>query len=1308
MLRTFLDSIIETNRHQSSIPSSWKDYADTNPASNSINWLYSNENVVECIRSNLMIADVALRQFIHSWEANKSEETAMESLPCMDDSLRQATTIVNNVVKNNINLAIEDDKSSGKVRATMMKRLLGEVSRMLLPCLQNIVAALASLVSRCRYSERMAVELSELCFCLFRTELSLQNIADITVVTGYHHLQRLALDLLLETFRRYSTQRLQIIFEFLPQLAEIYAIRPVPTSFTLRAGGGSSVALAFGGLLMILQSTIISSCTTSPDNDEVIVEEEPNDRSRAAKSLATVKKAYSSLQKYSSMFVAELLKRCVNKDVANSYRVALPRLIDELMLAVSDPHWPVASILLDYFAVKLRQELFVNAAEASTASSSAGKVKSADGTAQKRDTSYATFLLDCVSSLGCHLHTIVVAVDASEKLSLEMPSLDHEVVKLLDRKLSSSRNLVESSLNNILHNRDKERKALVHLVTSLVYGNYVKRSFEEAMNESITTNSASHHVIPRVQAILASSESSGRVQELLADLSTVDIDCYSLAEYLFRGHSESSRFTTDALAVLLMTWYRFNEKKDPIAQSTGSQAKVNDFIENFLGQLSSTRPAKIEFPLDGSAFTSKDSILLFQTFSNCASVSAQQIDPANYSPDMIQRTWKNVITSMRLREVFDMLLSVLSSTLNDSSPVVRSRVIRTLHNLMRVDRTLFVSRSLIKQSVTERLHDVSISVREETVKLIGYLLQEDSSSSTAVIDSEGSMVYIDALLISLRDVGVSVRKSVVTLLRDVLLNHPSHERYVEMSLSLLERYQLPTEEDNVKETIMEIFQQLWFTPSGNNNKTMIETDDYPRLSSPSAQSRNGNNKTPPTSVSLTPKSRDSRRSHGRVIDTAILLNCYRIIEVLLSTSPSPAEWIISLVRSVLHSGTEGNETNSMKRSRQHISLKHCTDLIQCLLEMLMICEESKGPDFIDSTGMIAYLSTVQRSVDDHLVAIFITLSVFCEAHPPLLVKPLPVFIPYLKPSSLSPTQHSIVCLKVSDMIAATAVVEGVSTMMRSSADEVITDLADIALKQSGANIVAAVRAMCHISAHIIQNIEEVVKLAEKCFSAIAGIASTSTAELTGMQAARIQRCLAVLGAICSNFRVCGDLLSSYMSSSSTSPKRVSQSNLTDERLALTPITEIETLQPGAIYGCCYAATVFSLSFSQPSVQSQAVQTLCSIFLGCPRLVLLQKSTTLLTTILSADFSSIVHEKMLQSLKKILDMEECRLEEGEAVTLMKEAGVKLGDRVMKPQGQDGDTTVAGFMLSQHLSALLIFTFSSERSLRLALLGLLGIV
>lgn len=136
------------------------------------------------------------------------------------------------------------------------------------------------------------------------------------------------------------------------------------------------------------------------------------------------------------------------------------------------------------------------------------------------------------------------------------------------------------------------------------------------------------------------------------------------------------------------------------------------------------------------------------------------------SRDVTSLCYRRLLVHRQLRTRYEGILKSLLLQFSAPSPAVRSRVVKSLAALMQVDDSL-ITRAMFRDAITERLHDVAISVREECVKLIG---------SFVLKGSETSQLYLDALILCLKDVGVSVRKSTILIFRDILLSQPSNPR----------------------------------------------------------------------------------------------------------------------------------------------------------------------------------------------------------------------------------------------------------------------------------------------------------------------------------------------------------------------------------------------------------------------------------------------------------------------------------------------------------------------------------------------------
>ena len=154
--------------------------------------------------------------------------------------------------------------------------------------------------------------------------------------------------------------------------------------------------------------------------------------------------------------------------------------------------------------------------------------------------------------------------------------------------------------------------------------------------------------------------------------------------------------------------------------------------------------------------------------------------------------------------------------------------------------------------------------------------------------------------------------------------------------------------------------------------------------------------------------------------------------------------------------------------------------------------------------------------------------------------------------------------------------------------------------------------------------------------------------VTHAQAARIQRCLVVLGSICEQSRKCSDLFQSPVSNNDNSKNENDINNdkydnnnsnnndnndnvnndnniddndddddgqttystggktlgsgqksrpLTDEETAVVDLADIGKVTVRNLNGCCYSACTYALSLPIPHVQARAVQSLCGVFVG---------------------------------------------------------------------------------------------------------------
>ena len=218
------------------------------------------------------------------------------------------------------------------------------------------------------------------------------------------------------------------------------------------------------------------------------------------------------------------------------------------------------------------------------------------------------------------------------------------------------------------------------------------------------------------------------------------------------------------------------------------------------------------------------------------------------------KCYSETVVSGYMHKIFGYILRMLLQVGRQPSLIIRVKTIKIVGKLVNIDQTL-MSRADVREFVLERLYDVVISVREETVKVLGSCvlygqrslveakkLEQKAFESISVTTSsmeamdvdvpafEGTDTadlppngpqdvqylygnqYIDALLQCLNDRGVSVRRAVVNVIRDILQQDPLHPRYAELCIALLDRCRVETDSPALVDNIKAAFYQIWLQP----------------------------------------------------------------------------------------------------------------------------------------------------------------------------------------------------------------------------------------------------------------------------------------------------------------------------------------------------------------------------------------------------------------------------------------------------------------------------------------------------------------
>ncbi|XP_037548031.1 nipped-B-like protein B [Nematolebias whitei] len=167
------------------------------------------------------------------------------------------------------------------------------------------------------------------------------------------------------------------------------------------------------------------------------------------------------------------------------------------------------------------------------------------------------------------------------------------------------------------------------------------------------------------------------------------------------------------------------------------------------------------------------------------------------------------LASMRpFAQSFDIYLSQILRVLGESAIAVRTKAMKSLSEVVAVDPSI-LARVDMQRGVHCRLMDNSTSVREAAVELLGRFVL----SRPELIEQ-----YYDMLIERILDTGISVRKRVIKILRDICLEQPDFHKITEMCVKMIRRV---NDEEGIKKLVNETFQKLWFSPTPSHDKDAL-------------------------------------------------------------------------------------------------------------------------------------------------------------------------------------------------------------------------------------------------------------------------------------------------------------------------------------------------------------------------------------------------------------------------------------------------------------------------------------------------------
>lgn len=277
---------------------------------------------------------------------------------------------------------------------------------------------------------------------------------------------------------------------------------------------------------------------------------------------------------------------------------------------------------------------------------------------------------------------------------------------------------------------------------------------------------------------------------------------------------------------------------------------------------------------------------------------------------------------------FDRYLKQILHVLTESSIAIRTKAMKCLTMIVEADPSV-LARVDMQLGVKHSFLDHSTSVREAAVDLVGKFVL----SRPELIDK-----YYDMLSARILDTGVSVRKRVIKILKDICMECPDFPKIPEICVKMIRRV---NDEEGIRKLVMEVFQNMWFTP----------VRERPTLDSES-----------------------------------LLRKVMNITDVVAASKDMGLEWFEQLLVSLFKPKEDKDDSTKMQTEPPRALLTACKQIVDCLIENVLRLEETNFEDTEKSK---------RKGSSQRLVACLTTLYLFAKIRPRLLVNHAITLQPYL-------------------------------------------------------------------------------------------------------------------------------------------------------------------------------------------------------------------------------------------------------------------------------------------------------------------------
>lgn len=283
--------------------------------------------------------------------------------------------------------------------------------------------------------------------------------------------------------------------------------------------------------------------------------------------------------------------------------------------------------------------------------------------------------------------------------------------------------------------------------------------------------------------------------------------------------------------------------------------------------------------------------LMTQVEANLKPYSSYKPEPSKLEYESACLVARYLSSKRPFAQSFDIYLTQILKVLSENAVAVRTKAMKCLTAVIEADPGV-LARPDMERGVHGRFLDPSTSVREAAIELVGKFI---------LIRPELIPQYYNMLSERILDTGISVRKRVIKIFREVFVEQPDFNKIPDMCVKMIRRV---NDEDGIKKLVNDVFQTMWFTP-------------------------------------LSTRDKDSPKLIQRVVN---------ITEVVAASKDTGYEFIEQLLDNLLKRDEHGNFNKS--------ALTACRQIVDCLVENVLRLEETSVEGRGCSNRQMACLSTL--------------------------------------------------------------------------------------------------------------------------------------------------------------------------------------------------------------------------------------------------------------------------------------------------------------------------------------------------------------